>query len=103
MIFSNYNEFFNAIRGFDLYQCPTLKFFIAAVNNIGVGCPCQKAARINLAVNKYIALATDLTEHEKSFLKDSEYGNVIVWASLFLGQPVAVMMYISAYLGDNQL
>ena len=76
MIFSNYNEFFNAIRGFDLYQCPTLKFFIAAVNNIGVGCPCQKAARINLAVNKYIALATDLTEHEKSFLKEKFSGDI---------------------------
>ena len=76
MTFNNYNEFFNVIKDFDLSQCPTLKFFIAAVNNISVGCNCQKNPRINLAVSKYITLATDLTDHEKSFLKEKLGGDI---------------------------
>ena len=76
MTFNNYNEFFNAIKDFDLSQCPTLKFFIAAVNNIGSGCACQKNQRINLAVNKYITLTIDLTDHEKSFLREKFSGDI---------------------------
>eukprot|EP00052_Salpingoeca_macrocollata_P010162 m.79482 g.79482 ORF g.79482 m.79482 type:complete len:442 (+) comp17422_c0_seq1:200-1525(+) len=34
----------------------------------------------------------------EKYLKGSQYGNVVMWASLFLGQPAAIMLYVQAYL-----
>ena len=35
------------------------------------------------------------------YLKGSQYGNVVVWASVFFGQPAAVMLYVQAYLAEQ--
>lgn len=32
------------------------------------------------------------------FMQGSQYGNVVVWLSLFIGQPMAVMLYVHDYL-----
>eukprot|EP00043_Microstomoeca_roanoka_P009323 m.88821 g.88821 ORF g.88821 m.88821 type:complete len:505 (-) comp14551_c2_seq1:91-1605(-) len=32
------------------------------------------------------------------FLVDTPYGNVVVWSSLFFGQPMAIMLYVQAYM-----
>lgn len=69
MIYKDYIEFYNAIKGGSLTIYPTLTFFINAVNNINVGCGCQKNGRINAAKAKYAAIHTDLTEPEKQYLK----------------------------------
>jgi len=76
MIFKSYSEFFNAVKDCDLTQYPTLKFFIAAVNNIGVGCSCTKNARIDLAKARYASLPVDLTDIEKIFLKEKFGGEI---------------------------
>eukprot|EP00051_Salpingoeca_urceolata_P006328 m.83956 g.83956 ORF g.83956 m.83956 type:complete len:528 (+) comp14781_c0_seq3:165-1748(+) len=31
------------------------------------------------------------------YLRGTAYGNIVVWASLFVGQPVAIMLYMNAY------
>ncbi|KJE95584.1 acyl-CoA:1,2-diacylglycerol O-transferase [Capsaspora owczarzaki ATCC 30864] len=36
------------------------------------------------------------------FFKNSQYGNVVVWFSLVLGQPIAVLMYVYDYLVIHQ-
>ncbi len=35
------------------------------------------------------------------YFKGTQYGNVLVWASLFLGQPTAIMLYVKAYLDSR--
>lgn len=35
------------------------------------------------------------------YLKGTQYGNVVVWASIFFGQPAAVMLYVQAYLAQQ--
>lgn len=69
MTYRDYIEFYNAIKGSNLSIYPTLTFFLNAVNNINIGCGCQKNGRINAAKAKYVALHTDLTEPEKQYLK----------------------------------
>eukprot|EP00048_Salpingoeca_helianthica_P013667 m.205958 g.205958 ORF g.205958 m.205958 type:complete len:472 (+) comp15533_c1_seq1:2634-4049(+) len=32
------------------------------------------------------------------YLKGTQYGNVVMWASLLLGQPTAIMLYVKAYI-----
>ena len=32
------------------------------------------------------------------YLVNTPYGNVVVWSSLFFGQPMAIMLYVQAYL-----
>ena len=78
MKFNNYTEFYNAIKDLDTTHCPTLKFFLAAVSNINVGCGCTKKTRTAFALSKYEALVNDLTEYEKDVLsikfgKDIEF------------------------------
>eukprot|EP00055_Hartaetosiga_balthica_P015789 m.96011 g.96011 ORF g.96011 m.96011 type:complete len:615 (+) comp8959_c3_seq1:170-2014(+) len=37
----------------------------------------------------------------EKFLNGTPYGNVIMWSSLFFGQPMAVMLYVQAFLAEN--
>jgi hypothetical protein len=35
-------------------------------------------------------------------LKNSQYGNIVVWSSLVIGQPALIMMYVQAYINRAQ-
>ena len=80
MKFNSYTEFYNSIKTIDLNQCPTLNFFIAAVNNINVGCGCTKKSRIKQVNERYYTLAEELTDHEKTILKE-KFGPEVEFAS----------------------
>ena len=71
MKYTNYTEFFNAIKDLDLAACPVLMFFKTTIFNIGIGCGCRKAQRTELAISKYNALFSELSEPEKQFLKSN--------------------------------
>ena len=35
-------------------------------------------------------------------LKNSQYGNIVVWSSLVIGPPALIMMYVQAYINRAQ-
>ena len=35
-------------------------------------------------------------------LKNTAYGNIIVWSSLVIGQPALIMMYVQAYINEQK-
>ena len=41
--------------------------------------------------------------HACRYLDGSQYGNVVVWISLFLGQPMAIMLYVHDYLAVHNI
>ena len=34
-------------------------------------------------------------------LKNTQYGNVVVWSSLVIGQPALIMLYVQAYISTH--
>lgn len=46
----------------------------------------------------YVPLAAGTTMMEKSGMLSEQWGNVIVWSTLLLGQPLGVLMYVEDYL-----
>jgi len=39
----------------------------------------------------------------KTFIKNPNYGNMVVWGSIIVGQPLAIMMYFHDYYVGSYL
>eukprot|EP00730_Choanoeca_flexa_P016397 TRINITY_DN7729_c0_g1_i2.p1 TRINITY_DN7729_c0_g1~~TRINITY_DN7729_c0_g1_i2.p1 ORF type:complete len:513 (+),score=81.15 TRINITY_DN7729_c0_g1_i2:50-1540(+) len=87
--------------GYSKFTAQLAVFFISAVFHellISVPlCMFRLWAFTAMAMQVPMAIITD------KYLKGTQYGNVVVWASLFFGQPAAIMLYVQAYLAQNQL
>ncbi len=58
-------------------------------------------AQLPLAFVTDRSVARFYRAYGRRYLKGTQYGNIVMWASLFLGQPTAVMLYVRAYLANQ--
>ncbi|EDQ89779.1 uncharacterized protein MONBRDRAFT_20830 [Monosiga brevicollis MX1] len=87
-------------QGFSKLQAQLAVFFLSAVfHELLVSVPlCMFRMWAFTAMAMQVPLALFADRH----FNGSQYGNVVVWASLFFGQPAAVMLYVQAYLAQQQ-
>ncbi len=67
--FNKYMQLFDWLTNYDLCPYPSLLFFYVAVQNINIGCSCEKTERINTVRKKYSDIVENLLENERNFLK----------------------------------
>jgi len=88
------------IKGFSRNSTVIAVFLLSAVlHEIAVSVPLGLLRGYSFAgMMVYIPLAAVETFAQHNGLLNQQWGNVVVWTTLLIGQPLGVLMYVEDYL-----